>query len=203
MQLFVIGQRRSGTSAIAGMLHKLGVPMQEGEVHKSERNPKGFYEDRTFVEISEKILWAINQGWHASRIELNFKDDIKKAIKNRGKFWGVKDVNQIYTHPFFRKFCKKSELKYIFVFRNLLDIAKSLYDWHKDTCGMTFPQAMDDVLKNHIMMMHLIKDNVNNCLLVSFEKTKENPDDFIKAVCDYLEIKPTEEQIKDAKEHIQ
>ena len=59
MIVIVVGMHRSGTSALAGVLHHHGVLMGE-EQHLRPRpsveNPKGFYENVRFRHVSDQIL---------------------------------------------------------------------------------------------------------------------------------------------------
>lgn len=59
MIVLVLGMHRSGTSALAGMLHDNGIVMgRHGEFHPPpmKENPKGFFENRRFRTINDMIL---------------------------------------------------------------------------------------------------------------------------------------------------
>ncbi len=63
MIILVLGMHRSGTSALAGMLHDNGVVMgRHGEFHPPpmKENPKGFFENRRFRAINDMILRGYN-----------------------------------------------------------------------------------------------------------------------------------------------
>ena len=52
----VLGVPRSGTSAVSGVLHHLGVMMGERFLPPSPMNPRGFFEDEEVVELHNPFL---------------------------------------------------------------------------------------------------------------------------------------------------
>tara|TARA_Y100000590_G_scaffold446920_1_gene581371 strand:+ start:17479 stop:18225 length:747 start_codon:yes stop_codon:yes gene_type:complete len=57
--VIVVGMHRSGTSAVAGILHLNGISMGSDKTFRPKplpQNPKGFYENYSFRKISDKIL---------------------------------------------------------------------------------------------------------------------------------------------------
>lgn len=101
MMICVMGCYRSGTSAVAGILHHLGVHMGSNFQEPNEGNPKGYFEDPEFIDINRKIYDA-NKNYKTSRNLLN--SDYKKYIKIKASFhalcydrcsnwnnWGFKD----------------------------------------------------------------------------------------------------------------
>lgn len=65
----VTGAGRSGTSAVARVLHESGVSMGRSMAEPSEANPEGFYEDLDVVQLNEQILTDIgmNDPWRSER----------------------------------------------------------------------------------------------------------------------------------------
>ena len=59
MIAIVVGMHRSGTSALAGVLHHQGIVMGEPRTFRpqpSAQNPKGFYENIRFRRLSDRML---------------------------------------------------------------------------------------------------------------------------------------------------
>lgn len=54
--VIVTGAGRSGTSAVARVLHESGVPMGESFAPPSERNPVGFYEELPVCDLNDRIM---------------------------------------------------------------------------------------------------------------------------------------------------
>jgi hypothetical protein len=63
--LFVLGMHRSGTSAIAGALVRLGLPMAGAdEPWPTDRhNPRGYFESVSTVQANDLILQALGGTW--------------------------------------------------------------------------------------------------------------------------------------------
>jgi len=59
MIVIVAGMHRSGTSALAGLLHHNGIIMGEAENWKpkpNRENPKGFFENKQFRMVNDRLL---------------------------------------------------------------------------------------------------------------------------------------------------
>ena len=63
--IVVLGMHRSGTSALTGMLHSLGIHLGPEEDLKSPQkdNPQGFWENNTLVEFNDRLLNRANSSW--------------------------------------------------------------------------------------------------------------------------------------------
>lgn len=62
--IIVLGMHRSGTSALAGVLGRLGADAGESLMPAcKEINPKGFWEHEAVVDIHDRLLKALNSSW--------------------------------------------------------------------------------------------------------------------------------------------
>lgn len=61
--ILVAGMHRSGTSALAGVLGKLGVPLGERLLEPGSDNPKGYWEHKDVVAIHDRLLTALGSRW--------------------------------------------------------------------------------------------------------------------------------------------
>jgi len=184
---------------VAGVLHKLGVDMGENAERGSERNPAGFFEDEGIVDISRRILKRAEDGVSMADLEKEFGSEIRKAIKKREKEqWGFKDVNQIQTHPLFRK--KLKNPSYLVVYRNPLSTAQSMCDWHDSQLLPTLKRVLDEfqMIQNYIEVT-LAGDSV---MILSYERILEQLETTVDDIIHFLGLSPTEEQRKNAIEHI-
>lgn len=59
--LLVLGMHRSGTSALAGVLHRLGAALPEDRMAASADNVKGYYEPNKIVAAHDAILERLGQ----------------------------------------------------------------------------------------------------------------------------------------------
>ena len=60
----VLGMHRSGTSAIAGVLERLGCVSPASQISKGDQNPRGFYESRIIARHNDKVLDSAGSNWH-------------------------------------------------------------------------------------------------------------------------------------------
>lgn len=113
MIYIVMGMHRSGTSAIAGLLHNNGIDMGGGffSPEPSQENPKGFCEDHRFREINDAVLkchgyfvdqWKVPTGTYVKATPAIFQRAINLVNKARSKAedWGWKDPRTCLTYPF-------------------------------------------------------------------------------------------------------
>jgi hypothetical protein len=112
MIVIIVGMHRSGTSALAGMLHGNGVVMgEQGDFHPPpmKENPKGFYENRRFRNINDAILqergYRVKEfspqvpRWEG-RVSKGVWDNMVALVRHydgHHKVWGWKDPRTCLT----------------------------------------------------------------------------------------------------------
>jgi len=96
-EIIVLGRGRSGTSIVAGLLHKLGVNMGESRP-AGANNPKGYFED---LEMSELLDAYIDEEKMPVITDINpeFEKKFKELVKGRKGLWGWKQPKTIYLLP--------------------------------------------------------------------------------------------------------
>lgn len=65
--LLIVGMHRSGTSAVAGSLARLGLPLGEHLLAAGEDNPRGYFEHEEVVRIDDALLDALGRRWDDPR----------------------------------------------------------------------------------------------------------------------------------------
>ncbi|MBD2871512.1 sulfotransferase family protein, partial [Paenibacillus sp. IB182493] len=61
----VLSLHRAGSSATAGVLHHLGIHMGDDLLEPSTFNPKGYFENKKFVDINDHILALLGGAWNS------------------------------------------------------------------------------------------------------------------------------------------
>ncbi|WP_374601289.1 hypothetical protein [Arenimonas sp.] len=61
--VIVLGMHRAGTSALAGALAALGLPLGRRLVPAEADNPAGYFENADAVQVQERLLLALGRGW--------------------------------------------------------------------------------------------------------------------------------------------
>ena len=120
--ILVVGIHRSGTSAAAGVLFHLGVPMGKEFLPPMHQNPKGFFEDLKLMRIQDAMIgdWRnpSPRGLHPNYVQ---------AIRERSKqpLWGFKYPRTCYTLPIF---CEvfQGKVKILHIVRPREDVILSL-----------------------------------------------------------------------------
>lgn len=84
--IVVLGFYRTGSSAIAGVLHHLGVFMGDDFDLPNENNTEGFWEDLSFKNLHKAML----KGGHQDETEKAYINLIQ-AREKQHPLWGVKD----------------------------------------------------------------------------------------------------------------
>lgn len=134
MPVAVIGMHRSGTSMLAGMLYHLGVNMGKDLVMDNHvHNPLGYFEDRDFLRLNERILTAAGGGWAgppdaAAIVEVvktgEFEDEILELTEERQEPWGWKDPRTSLTLPVYKAVLP--DLKAVVIVRQANAVVESL-----------------------------------------------------------------------------
>ena len=102
--VLVLGMHRSGTSALTGVLKRLGVDLGSNLGAPQPDNPTGFFEHMDIVQLHDEILMTLGTSWddprslpdgwlHDPRIGA-FRDQLVSIIRrdfSRSRLWGIKD----------------------------------------------------------------------------------------------------------------
>jgi hypothetical protein len=136
--IFIIGMHRSGTSLVANLLNKAGAFLGESDdlLPPNFDNRYGFYENKEFVEINDKILEKFGLQWDSAKTpDFEKKIDLKKEKELANEFIkeissghnvvAFKDPRATLTLPFWRDIIDV-DIKVLFVRRNPLEICASL-----------------------------------------------------------------------------
>ena len=131
--VIVLGHHRSGTSALAGALHHLGVHMGDRLlVGNVATNPKGHYEDTELVMLNER---AISGDWRNPKVIQApiYRQRFKTYVENRAErapsaIWGVKDPRLCFTLPLFLEALRADDMaaRIVTSVRSRADVVRSL-----------------------------------------------------------------------------
>ncbi len=138
----VLGMHRSGTSATAGMLYRLGFQLGENLMRpEQESNELGFYENYDLVVQNDHILKAIHsdwddhnplpQGWLENPDIRPAQDEIARIVEEQfadTQLWVLKDPRLCRILPAWGEVfaARETHPYFIIVFRDPLEVAQSL-----------------------------------------------------------------------------
>lgn len=139
--LLVFGMHRSGTSAFAGLLKEIGIPMGKLKTGSFD-NPKGFYENKKVVQFNDRILGLLGQSWSSTialpdnwlQIEqiVALKEEIKIFLQTTFKshqLFALKDPRFSLTLPLWKVIFLELgiDIKQFILVRHPYEVASSLY----------------------------------------------------------------------------
>jgi len=130
----ILGMHRSGTSAVAAALYKMGVFMGERLMGPGPWNPYGHFEDIEFVAVNDAMLVTAGGSWYTPPPEMMvrtvrwmFVPTLARLVKKReerGLSWGFKDPRTALTVGVYHGLLP--EPHYIVCTRNPPDVVASL-----------------------------------------------------------------------------
>jgi hypothetical protein len=179
----VVGSGRGGTSAIAGSIHLLGIRMMEDEGSLNS-------EDSEIVRAYQRK----RPGGHQAAAR-----EVARIIEERNAahdVWGWKDPSaDLYLESVINHVRNPH---FVFVLRNLLDVALS----HVATRTGTLEVGFDSALKRYARYWDILQKLHCPTLMVSYERAVLDRNAFVKEVSNFLGIKPSRSQAKSARDFL-
>ena len=139
--VLVLGMHRSGTSAVAGTLVKLGATPPKSLMVPNSANPRGHWESLALMALNDEILksagsswddWrTFSASWYTSQIAEDFSqravDELNKEFGN-AKLVVIKDPRMCRMVPFWSKVFNDSRytMRFIIPVRSPLEVSRSL-----------------------------------------------------------------------------
>jgi hypothetical protein len=148
--ILVLGSGRCGTSAVAGILHHLGVFMGDRFVPANDTNKYGHWEDKDFHDTNAAFMNAniTERQWHYN---------IKKITIDRRALmrpWGFKDPRTCDLLDLYKIYYPNPRI--IWCKRNLDDVVASMkkaYGW-KQQEAMALIKRREDNIERFILNTH-------------------------------------------------
>lgn len=139
--VLIVGMHRSGTSALAGVLGKLGIPLGNRLLEPGEDNPKGYWEHREVVAVHERLLQSIGSRWDdvralpsdwlsgeaGARAAASLQDIITRDFSGQS-VWAVKDPRLCRFLPLWLKVLGEMKITpvVLFIAREPAEVSASI-----------------------------------------------------------------------------
>lgn len=139
--VIVLGMHRSGTSALTGALHHLGIHVGDRLLPAMSDNPEGFWEHVDIVNLHERVLATLGTSWNDERclpsqwwlrpeMEI-YRAELAQIIQRdfeASPLWMVKDPRMCRLIPLWHTVLKRAGCKpsVIFILRDPREVAQSL-----------------------------------------------------------------------------
>jgi GT2 family glycosyltransferase len=139
--LVVLGMHRSGTSALTGMLHHLGVALGDRLMVATPDNPRGYWEHLDVMRVDERLMAALGWTWddirplpsgfengEPSRAAMQELTAILLRDFAGATLWGFKDPRLCRLLPLWTALftAERVEPRYLLALRHPLDVIASL-----------------------------------------------------------------------------
>ncbi|MCJ7734676.1 MAG: sulfotransferase [Anaerolineales bacterium] len=204
-EVIILGMHRSGTSMVGGVLSHLGVDMGDDFPGKQISNPLGHFEDGDFLTLNSSILEQAGGDWKTPPSyqqilsqEKTFQPQILALVRSRQKQnpqhpWGWKDPRTSLTIELYK--ANLHNPFFIWCQRAPEDIAESLWQRngivHADGLKLVdiYEQGIQEFFNKYPEMPKLI---------LNFQEVVNQPQYWVNALIDFLELDPEREDINQA-----
>ena len=186
--ILVMGMHRSGTSAMTGVLEKLGVYLGSDLIDKNWDNPKGFFENSHFVAFNKKFLKHLHTPLEVPNFKIELADDslelLKNMISQQFKYdscFAIKDPRISFLFPLYKKALEELniEIKCLIPTRHPLEVAKSLQKRN----GFSLEKSLLMWSEHFYLTEKITRGNCR--LFINFDELIANP----KLVCQKISQK--------------
>ncbi|MCP4107165.1 MAG: hypothetical protein GY749_16765 [Desulfobacteraceae bacterium] len=201
MIIITMGMHRSGTSALAGLLHHSRIVM--GEDHNfipkpSSENTKGFYENYQFRKINDYIIEKsgyVVKSWDPDipKMKSGFftKYNIRKILRKydrRYDNWGWKDPRTCLTLAIWLKEIIElnmiTDCKLVYIVRNPYSVAHSMVA-RKNT---DYETALSLWIKYNECALEAIDRHNTDTFYLTYEDLCGNPVEMFRSVADFIKV---------------
>ncbi|MGS1121650.1 hypothetical protein [Rhodanobacter sp. UC4436_H3] len=146
--ILIVGMHRSGTSALAGLVGKLGIPLGDHLLEAGSDNPKGYWEHQDVVLAHERLLRKLGSRWDDVRalpvdwLGSEAAREASKAIEeiisrdfSAGPVWALKDPRLCRVLPLWLEVLQKMHIRPVLLFmvRRPSEVSASIEarnQWH-------------------------------------------------------------------------
>ncbi|MCI4352381.1 MAG: sulfotransferase [Thermoplasmata archaeon] len=198
----VLGMHRSGTSAVAGMLDRLGVRMGPKKarpdwVGRHWSNPMGHFENPDVVWLNGRILGYDGTGVHESprwdeipERARRWAPEIDRILRaTEGGVWGWKDPWSVLTIEEFLP--QVRDPRFIFVFRDPLQVAQSLF--RRDGTGPEESQRIAARFATQLAKISARHPEIPR-LELQFEEITHHPSETVARLAEFAGLHPSPEE---------
>jgi len=198
----VLGMHRSGTSALAALISRLGFDLGKNLLPANEFNVRGYYENEKMVQFHDEILEHLGSSWHDLRFlpESAFQggwidDAVQKLSGILQEEFGdadrivVKDPRASRLLPIWHRLAKERDLdlRFILIGRHPLQVSYSLA--HRDK----FSRQKSLLLW---LQYNLTAECASRCaqrLIVRYQDLMALPEEKTRELASFLKVESSDE----------
>lgn len=185
--IIVIGTGRSGTSAVAGMLHYMGVYMGDEFQPADYNNVTGHWEDVDFTKLNRLVLMKkiSKEEWWAETLKL--VNARQEEADKRCAPWGWKIPASTNLLPEYQEMLPNAQ--YVVCERDPEESVKSCMKAY----GYTEELARKTILPRVEFMEKYMPDN-DKLFRIQFNDLLEKPEDVFDTLAAWVDVEPSTER---------
>ncbi len=209
--IIIVGPHKSGTSAVAGAIYKLGVDLGEKLLNADAYNIYGHFEDTEFIKINDKLLEKAGGSWHhpptrlkirhaAALLGEDLEQYIQKKVKRSKGFWGWKDPRTCLSLSVWLSYFPEAKL--IVCRRNPQQTSRSLFSRDKNRkgydCTPEYARLLTDYYNDEINVVIFGLKRDINFIEVGYEDLLNNPKNELARIAKFVGIRTSYMKMKQA-----
>lgn len=181
----VLSLPRSGSSTVAGMLHRLGVDMGAGHFQgHDDNNPRGYYEDLRFQELAKSLSGERYGTRKPATIPEQTQRKYSALIAERATLplWGFKGPRTVFVLRHVLPLLEQAgvDARFVIVMRDTAAIAGSLYRHSEVSYNGRFRMEPDRAAAVVDVWLGALREAVeltdkDKTLCVLYEEVLKNP----------------------------
>ena len=186
--VLVVGPGRSGTSAVAGLLHEMGYFMGERFTEKGAQ-PKGYFEDMDLTDVHTKHVSVNSKSFLESQEFFEDVDPILARYEALEWPWALKETRMAHFLGFYLK--RYPNAKIISCERDLRETVRSIIQTQQDHEYVSEEQVKMEIEGAFYNRVRLIEQGLRNrdhLKVDFFDLVAKRTDDVIEEIIDYLEV---------------
>lgn len=188
--ILVLGVPRSGTSAVAGALHALGVDMGTGHLQKgNEWNERGYYEDLRWQKLNKRITGDRYGTNHPAAIGNGLVEAYQRLIEEceQSPLWGVKDPRLCFTARFIWPMLREPRM--VVVHRAPSASAESLMHHSRGNYGGKHAMTLEEAMSVRDTWQEAMNDTVFGFpgpkFIIRFEELLDQPRQVVEQLATF------------------
>lgn len=216
--VIILGMHRSGTSAVTRAVQSLGFNLGKHLIEPNEENIKGFFENREIVSFNDRLLCHADLSWDSigyiwdedftSTKYREYVEEAKLILTNNFEeysLWAIKDPRICILLPFWKRVLgsmgiPSSNISYVLCIRNVLE---SFYSQQKRNQKDPSFHIIGSSYEPFLLMWYtyirkaISEINSNLCLCVSYERIINDPENELKRVAKFLNVRTDQNILSD------
>jgi hypothetical protein len=189
--LLVTGSGRSGTSAVAQLLHRAGTSVGRDLIEPDESNAEGYFEERAVISLNDAILreaGLLERFSTASRADVlavarSHHDEMRALVAEATPAW--KDPRFCWTLEAWLEALPEKP-RVIVCLRSPVEVAASTMRYF-GLAGAKDARAVEHVWRSqYVRLIEIIEDHALDAMCVEYARLHADPATTVREVAEFM-----------------